>query len=412
MVDRGIPARPAGPITVAAGDERPYPYAGYALRPLVACGSVSTLPEHTRIPDRPSRFRARSRSGPGGFLPLEQAELEHPGGAELGEPQRRCGRVEHGSGREQADQLAAGEGDAPYGRLGFDSGDDLVNGCCLPVLDVHAHLHAPRARQLETERPHTWEPASGLADNRGHCARHLDVVRRQLDVEGDERRPGSDQHGANAGVEARRAEIGTQLSGVDSLLQRVRPAQPEERRTSAITDGSVEEDRQPVLAADTLRQRERRAPRAIHVVGHDRNERHHVRGADARVHAVVSRQVDQLAGTPDAGEQRLDQGRILADKREDTAVVVLVRVHVEQSSASPERPGELVDRARIASLRDVGDGFERQHGPYSRSVKAYYDRRAPEYDDDFTPRRLLDELSGGEVLHADHWFVAVRSCGN
>jgi hypothetical protein len=42
-------------------------------------------------------------------------------------------------------------------------------------------------------------------------------------------------------------------------------------------------------------------------------------------------------------------------------------------------------------------------------VKAYYDRRVPEYDDDFTPRRLLDELSGGEVLFAGRWFVAVRS---
>jgi demethylmenaquinone methyltransferase/2-methoxy-6-polyprenyl-1,4-benzoquinol methylase len=27
----------------------------------------------------------------------------------------------------------------------------------------------------------------------------------------------------------------------------------------------------------------------------------------------------------------------------------------------------------------------------------------------FTPRRLLDELGGGEVLHAGRWFVAVRS---
>ncbi len=27
----------------------------------------------------------------------------------------------------------------------------------------------------------------------------------------------------------------------------------------------------------------------------------------------------------------------------------------------------------------------------------------------FTPTGLLDELGGGEVLHAGHWFVVVRS---
>jgi GNAT superfamily N-acetyltransferase len=48
-----------GPTTVAAGGDRPCPYARYALRPLAACGSVSTLPEHTRIPDQPSSLEIR-----------------------------------------------------------------------------------------------------------------------------------------------------------------------------------------------------------------------------------------------------------------------------------------------------------------------------------------------------------------
>jgi hypothetical protein len=63
-------------------------------------------------------------------------------------------------------------------------------------------------------------------------------------------------------------------------------------------------------------------------------------------------------------------------------------------------------------------------------VKAYYDRRAPEYDDwyektgvfarehgsrwtvfkrYFTPAGLLAELGGDVTIDAGRWFVAVRS---
>src|SRR4029450_2587657 len=47
-----------------------------------------------------------------------------------------------------------------------------------------------------------------------------------------------------------------------------------------------------------------------------------------------------------------------------------------------ERVGERVDRRAVSPLREVRDGLERpRHARSLGSVKAYYDRRAPEYAD-------------------------------
>ena len=40
-----------------------------------------------------------------------------------------------------------------------------------------------------------------------------------------------------------------------------------------------------------------------------------------------------------------------------------------------------VDRGRVAAFAEVGNRLEQRHSSYSRSVKEYYDRRAPEYDE-------------------------------
>ena len=57
-------------------------------------------------------------------------------------------------------------------------------------------------------------------------------------------------------------------------------------------------------------------------------------------------------------------------------------MHVEQPRAcAPSAARERVDRRRVAPLGEVRHGLERHARAYSRSVKAYYDRRAPEYDE-------------------------------
>ena len=123
----------------------------------------------------------------------------------------------------------------------------------------------------------------------------------------------------------------------------------------------------------------RRLLRALQVVGLDRDDRNDVRGADPRMRAVVPAQVDPLARARDPRQQRLHELVRLADEREDGAVVVRVDVHVEQPRRRGERAAEGVDDALVSPLGEVRHGLE--HDSYSRSVKAYYEARAPEYDD-------------------------------
>ena len=96
-------------------------------------------------------------------------------------------------------------------------------------------------------------------------------------------------------------------------------------------------------------------------------------------------QVDQITCRRHAGEQRLDH--VVADQRKYGPVVVGIGMHVKQPrTTARERRRERVDRRRVATLRHVRHGLERKHAPTLRPMReptapAYYDRRAPEYDD-------------------------------
>ena len=100
-------------------------------------------------------------------------------------------------------------------RLRGDPSDDLVERGRLPVLDVHAHLDNPGARQRQAQCPHAREAAVALPHDRGDRPRDLDVVGPQVDVERDQRPPRADEHRARAGVELRRPEVRRQLPCVD-----------------------------------------------------------------------------------------------------------------------------------------------------------------------------------------------------
>jgi demethylmenaquinone methyltransferase/2-methoxy-6-polyprenyl-1,4-benzoquinol methylase len=146
--------------------------------------------------------------------------------------------------------------------------------------------------------------------------------------------------------------------------------------------------------------------------------------------ALLAAQVDPLARDRDAREQRVDERLGLRDERVDRAVVVDVGVDVEQPRAGRERVADRLDRRPLASLREVRNRFEqgdRSHlggderpveeaaapqrellevlqslAPFSgvvcriissggrslRTVKAYYEARAREYDDWWLGRGL------------------------
>ena len=177
--------------------------------------------------------------------------------------------------------------------------------------------------------------------------------------------------------------LGRELARVDAPLELIQPSLSEEGGPPPFAERPVEEDRQPELHAHPHREPPRRLSRPLFVLRGQRHERDDVRGPDPRMRSFVLAQVDQLGGSADACQQRLDELVARADQREDRAVVILVGVHVEQSRAArAQRPREGVDRRPVATLGEVRDGLEGpRHARSLGSVKAYYDRRAPEYDE-------------------------------
>src|SRR4029453_19148381 len=95
--------------------------------------------------------------------------------------------------------------DAAFARLRFDAGDDLVQSRSLVVLDVHAHLRMPGARQRKTERADAWKPPPPLAHAGRDLARTVDIARREVDVERDQRAPRTDDPPACTLVQPRGA---------------------------------------------------------------------------------------------------------------------------------------------------------------------------------------------------------------
>ena len=294
------------------------------------------------------------------------------------DPQHRAGRRGCSACRHQADELGADDLCAARCCLLLDPRHDLVQSRRLPVLDVHRDLNHTRARKVEAERTHAGEAAARLAHQRGDLHRCLELAA-QVDVERDQRPAGADDHATRALVQLPGAEVGLELAGVEPPLQLCRAAAPEERRSAAGRELAVEKDREAELDADPARQLARRLLGVIQVAGPDRDDRDHVRRADPRMRAVVAPQVDPLARARNPRQERLDEHIRLPDEREDGAVVVGVDVHVEQPRRCRERVAQSIDDLLIAPLGEVRHGFE--HDSYSRKVKAYYEARAPEYDD-------------------------------
>ena len=174
-----------------------------------------------------------------------------------------------------------------------------------------------------------------------------------------------------------------ELAPVDATLQLLRPALPEEGGPVPGAELPVEEDRQPELVPHPNCEPLGRVSRPSFVLGRERHERDDVGGAGPRMRPLVLAQVDQLSRAGDAGQQRLDKLLTGADQREDRPVVVLVGVDIEQPRAARAKGcTKRVDRRPIAPLGEVRDGLEGpRHARSLGSVKAYYDRRAPEYDE-------------------------------
>src|SRR5439155_13392772 len=132
------------------------------------------------------------------------------------------------------------------------------------------------------------------------------------------------------GVETRRTKVRRELAVVEAPLERLGPAAPEKGGPPARRRFAVEEDGKLQLGADPAGDDKRALARAVAVGWIDRHDGNDVGGADARMGAFMRTQIDALARAGHTGDQGGDERILLADEREDGAVVIRVRVDVEQ----------------------------------------------------------------------------------
>ena len=335
---------------------------------------------------------------------LKQSKLEQTRRRKAVDPEHRPRSRGRGRGGHQPDELRAGHVHSPRRSFRFDAREDLVQRGGLVILDVHAHLCVTGERKCESERTYAGKAAARLTHDRGDRARDLDVVRREVDVERDQGTPHADDDAAGARVELGWTEIRRELTCVDPTLQLVWSAAAEEGRPPARRKLSVQEDRQCELLADPLGNASGRDPRALAVLGSQRNDGHHVGGADARMSALVPPQVDPIARARHSAHEGVDERSVLADDRKYGTVVVPVGVNVEHLRVRGERSTQRLDRVGVASLREVRHRLERQlHGRTLGAVKVYYDRRAHEYDEWWLGLGRFDGLD------RPHWDDDVRA---
>ena len=240
--------------------------------------------------------------------------------------------------------------------------DDLVQRGRLPVLDVHAHLH---------ERPH----AAGRARARAHPGTRRRARARpprsrarprrraaQVDVEGDQRPPRADEHGARARVEPRRPEVRRELAVVEPTLQLGRPAAcgrtpargpARARRRGRPAGQLVAEPRAPTSSAH-VRARSMSSG-TIGTTG--TTSAAPIRGCAPS----CSRRSIRSRANGDRRDERVRQLCLRSDEREDRPVVVGVAVHVEQPRVPLDRIADRGDRRAVAPFREVRHGFEDAH---------------------------------------------------
>ena len=363
-----------------------------------------------------------------GVEPLESEQARRRGERDRGrdavrvEPRRdtsrACGRLD-ARRRQQADQLAATDNDAGLPRLGFDPLDQDMRHRRVQIDQVRRDLDfavgQPQAQSLDAGKA-----APGLADRDGDLHGNVEG-RLQLDVEGDKRPPRPDEHSTGGAVEPGRTEGRSELAGLDPALELGRAAAPVVGRPDAACERPVEEHGEPQLLPNAPADISCERLGMHEVVAPQRHHGHHVRSTDARVDTDVSTKIDEAARRGNARDEPVLERPLASDERVDGAVVTRVDVGVEEPRAARcEGRPERRDNRGVAPFRDVRDGLEQSHVPTLEGVReptapAYYDRRAPEYDDwylglglfagrdrpgfDDELRLLVDILAGLEPAH-------------
>ena len=247
-----------------------------------------------------------------------------------------------------------------------------------------------------SSRPSARTPgvtAASLADERGDLPRDLDIAAAEVDVEGDQRTPRADEHRTGSRVEPGGPKSGRELARVDAFLQLGDAAAAEERRASPGRELlPVQERRQPELLTDALGEPERGGARAgmsswrIGTTGttsaapmHGWTPSCRSRSISSRARATPStRAASSSSSAPTSvNTERLWSWSTWTSSSRACAESASPMASIGVRLPAPPRSSE---RLRAGAAR-----------AYSRAVKAYYDARAPEYDEWYEGTGLFSE---------------------
>lgn len=187
----------------------------------------------------------------------------------------------------EPDQLAPAHCDAPRRRLRPYALDDVVERRALDVDDVHAHLHAARARQIEPDRLHAWHSTPGFARDGRDLARDADISGRELDVVRDEWLSRADEDSTPTRIDPPRTRVGSKLTRLHAPLQGREAAAAKVRGAPRVADRAVEEDRESELRPDAGRDLTRPILGEFHLTRGQGNEWDDVDDAHPGMHALV-----------------------------------------------------------------------------------------------------------------------------
>ena len=260
--------------------------------------------------------------------------------------------------------LAARNLDSGPGGLGENALEDGRGGGRLIVGEIHRDLGQARRFEVQAQGLDGWIAAGRLADRPCDPACDRDVIRLQVDVEGDEEFAHANRGGAGAGVQAGAADVGAARGVFERSGRQALEAAPpdvfEALMLGAPGRPAVEVDRDLELAPQALAERVGGLNGPLPGHPFERDEGRHVQGADARMHPGVAPQVDPLHGDAGRGQQGGGNGLGIAGEGEDRAVVIDVGRLVQQMDAEnrANRLGERRQHGGVAAFREVRHAFD------------------------------------------------------
>ena len=267
----------------------------------------------------------------------------------------------------EADQFRLRNFDAALPRQFPDAAKNRRNGRFAAVGKIHRYLDNPSAPQGQSKSADGWESPGGFADLPGDMTGDVQIMRREVDVEGNKREARADDHGAQTRVENVRPRVGFPGGLAEALGKLFVTDTPDVRQRyppGIVGRLAVKIDRDPEALGGFSTEALRRRHGIRHHRTVKRNEGHNVRRPDSGMSPFVFAQIDPRKGCFARSERRTNNIIRLPQKGEDAPVVVGVLVHVREADVSRffDRPRDGTNRLGVSPFTEIGNTFQDLHG--------------------------------------------------